>query len=440
MVRKNFLTSLFTIAFVLTAGLAALAQTGAPVNGQVLLKDADGKTTPVAGALVEVYRVDIKSKFPSDKTDKKGYFRFAGLPFGATFAFSISGPGIAPHIEPGIRAGMTDMVIKVNPGNGQVYTEDEVRKALSGAVTNQTGELTEEQKKQQAETEAKIKEITAKNDRIKAQTEAVQKALDEGNAAFTAKDYNTAVTKYEEGYQANPDFVGSAPVLLNNKGAALRSRAVITFNENVKSKDPSVKLEGMKRVRQDLSDAIDAYTKSWTLLKNAPATDINDPKQFEGNKVNCLNGAREAVRLIAVTEQVDDTKVEAARALITEYLGVESDQVKKTEASRLLGDIFRVMGDSDNAILEYKKVLEVSPDDPDTLAGVGFSLVNQGYITNDKAKFQEGVDMLNRFIGVAPPTHKFVEDAKGLIDTLKKEQNVTPQKAPAKPTTTRRKN
>jgi tetratricopeptide (TPR) repeat protein len=440
MFRKNYFTFLLTVALFTIGSFAAFAQTGAPISGQVLLKDGD-KVTPVADALVEVYRVDINSKFPSAKTDKKGYFRFASLPFGATFALSVSGAGIGPEIIPGVKAGMDKLVINVLPGDGKKWTEEEVRQGLanSSSGSTQNTELTAEQKKAQAEYEKKVKEVNEKNAKIKSQTEAVQKALTEGNDAYAAKDYDLAVAKYEEGFQANPDFVGSAPVLLNNKGAALTARAVATFNANSGSKDPTVKVEAMKKVRQDLSDAADAYNKSWTILTTAPATDVSDPKTHDANKLTALRGAKEAFRLMAATGQVDESKIEIARNMFAEYMKVETEMAKKTEAQRVLGDLYRVIGDSENSIAEYQKVLEINPEDPDALAGIGLSLVNLGYINNDKAKFQEGANYLQKYIDVAPANHKFVNDAKGLIEILKNEQKVAPQKSTTK-TTTKKKN
>lgn len=438
MFRKNYLTGLLTIALFLVGSLSAFAQTS-PVGGQVVLKGADGKTTPVEGALVEVYRVDIKTKFPSDTTDKKGNFSFAGLPLGAVFALSVSGPGISPDIIPNVKAGMDKLVIDVSAGDGKKWTEDEVRQALANPSTNtQSGELTAEQKKEKEEYEKKLAEYNANKQKIESQTAIVRKALDEGNNAFNSKNYDLAIVKFEEGFQANPDFVGSAPVLLNNKGTALKQRAVNAFNENNKITDAKARNDAMTKVQQDLSDAADAYSKSWTIIKTAPAADIKDTQTNEINKTNALNGAKEIFRLMAITRLVDPNKTEIAKTMISEYLAVETDQVKKTEAQRILGDIYLSSGDSENAIIEYKKVLETSPNDADSLAGIGLSLVVLGELKSDKAKFQEAADYLQRFIDVAPANHKLLASVKESIADLKNSQNIAPQKG--KTTTTKKKN
>ena len=73
MLRKYFV-ALFAIAILLASSLMALAQT-APVRGKVELKKGE-VLTPVEGAVVEVYRTDVKAKFPSVKTNKRCEFVF----------------------------------------------------------------------------------------------------------------------------------------------------------------------------------------------------------------------------------------------------------------------------------------------------------------------------------------------------------------------------
>ena len=133
------------------------------------------------------------------------------------------------------------------------------------------------------------------------------------------------------------------------------------------------------------------------------------------------------------TEQVDPMVIDAAKVLIPEYLNVETDAAKKAEANLTFADLYRVVGDSENAIAAYKTILATSPDNADALAGAGLSLVNLGYINNDKAKLQEGANLLQKFAGIAPDTNKYKADALALIETLKKESNVTPQKVTTTP-------
>lgn len=447
MFRKNYFTFLLATALFLTGSLAAFAQS-APVRGKVELVKTDGTREPVVGAVVEPFRTDSKGKSPAAKTNKKGEFSFAGLMVGQTYALAISAPNIKPEVVPNIKAGMENVFVTVTEGDGKRLNEDEARQVLSApskpAATNtatntapaaaaaptaeQKAELTEEQKKELAEHEKKVAEVSAKNEKIKKNTEIIQAALKEGNDAFNAKNYDIAIAKYTEGINAEPDFVGSAPILSNNKGAALKIRAVEVYNQAVKSTDPAVKTSSLAKVKQDLQDAVATYAHSWQVLKSAQPADITNQANYDAAKLQALTGLTDSYRLMALTKS-DTTKGTEAEAAFTEYFAVETDAEKKAKAQIVLGDILRDSGDYEKALAAYQAVLQGSPNNADALVGAGLMLVNIGYMSNDKVKFQEASNYLQKFLSAAPATHPFNDDAKAVIETLKKEQNVTPQKS-----------
>ncbi|HEY0426478.1 MAG TPA: hypothetical protein VGC76_01605 [Pyrinomonadaceae bacterium] len=452
MFRKNYFTFLLAAALFLVGGVAAFGQT-APVSGKVVVKKGDA-VEPVAGALVEVFRVGSKTKMPSDKTDKKGNFAFAGLPLGERYILAISGPGISPLVYPGVSPGGDSLTISVSEGDGKRFTDEEVRQVLAKKTTTTTTngntntttttttadadkpvELTDEQKKQQADEQKKIAEIAAKNKNTDQKNTLREAALKEGVAALTAKDYDTAVAKFDEGYKVDTEFVGSAPVFLTAKAKSLSNRGVERFNKANKLTDPTAKVEALNSVTKDFSDAVDAFNTSWTILKNAPATSIPDQKNYEINKSEALNGLKNLVFYMIATERVDSTKTATIKALLQEYMNIEPDAAAKVKAQISLADIYRLSADSDNAIGEYRKALEMSPDNVDALAGLGLSLFNSGEVSGNVAQKQEGLNFMQRFIDVAPDNHKYKADIVGLIDYLK-QQKLTPQKV----TTTKKKN
>mgnify|MGYP003381113270 CR=1 FL=1 len=436
MFRKSLISFLFIGIVIVVGGVTIFAQ-NAPVSGTVEVQNADGTRSPVAGALVEVFRTDIRASSPPAKTGKKGEFSFAGLQLGWTFILSVSAPNCAPTYITNVKGGQERLLITMSPGDGSKLPEDEVRKRVTAktpaTTTPDAPQNTEEMKKAKAEYDAKVKEVEEKNKKASQTNEIVSAALKTGNEAFAAKNYDLAITKYDEGIAADPEYVGSAPIFHNNRGTALMSRAVDVYNKAVKSTDVSEKVASFGKVKQDFADASAGYLKSWSVLQNAPAADITDRPSYDATKIQTLRGAIDTFQMAVRTEQVDPATIDAAKVLIPEYLKAESDPVKKAQASLAFADLFRVVGDSDNAIAAYKVILETTPDNPDALAGAGLSLVNLGYINNDKTKLQEGANLLQKFVGIAPDTHKFKADAVALIDTLKKEQNVTPQKLPATP-------
>ncbi len=69
-------------------------------------------------------------------------------------------------------------------------------------------------------------------------------------------------------------------------------------------------------------------------------------------------------------------------------------------------------------------MLATQPDSPEANFGAGLSL----YATNDKAKFQEAVNYIQRFVDVAPDGHPFKDDAKAILAAIKASENITPEK------------
>lgn len=442
MFRKINIAAFSTLIFIL--GSSSFAQT-APVSGQVLLKKSDGTTVPLVGARVHPLEMGIKASAPADKTDKKGYFSFAGLKVGATYVLSISGPGAAPSYVPGVRPGQSDrLIVTLDEGDGSALPDADVRAAAAGKAStgvpkanvtdpksgaNTKSGLTEEQKKKQAEEEAKIKEVQSKNANIEKANITTAKALEEGNAAYTSKNYDLAIAKYDEGIAAAADFAGSAPVLLSNRGIALRDRAISKFQPISKITDVTAKLEARKAVTKDFSDSITSFERALTVLKAAAPGDIDDPKVAESRKIGALRGLKDTFLLMIRTELVDPEKASVAKTYIPEYISLETDNAEKAKAVLIVADIYRVAGDSENAVTEYRKVLAASPDNIDAMAGLGLSLINVGYLKEDKALMQEGSNYLQKFATAAPDTHKLKQDAIATIENLKKEQNVVPVKA-----------
>jgi tetratricopeptide (TPR) repeat protein len=437
MFRKDYFKFILALALIVIGGSVIFAQT-APVSGKVELQKVDGTKVPVQGALVEVYRVDIKSTMPSDKTDKKGNFSFAGLPLGATFVLSVSAPGAKPGYLPNVKPGSPNsdkLLVTLQEGDGKRWTEQEIRDALSGASTasggQQTAELTEEQKKAKAEYDKQVAEVTAKNKEIENKNTVITAALKAGNDAFNAKNYDLAIDKYTEGINADPAYAGSAPVLLNNKGVALKIRGIDEYNRGVKSTDAAEKAALTAKAKQDLLDSQAAFASSWKILKNAPAGEIQNQATADKGKYDALVGLTEVYRLIAATKAGTPNAAEAKEAFDA-YVAVEPDAAKKAKVQITYGDIMREAGDSAAAIEAYRSVLTTTPDNPDALAGLGLSLFNAGVVANDKAQMQEGLNYMNKFIEVAPETHPLKSSVKDAVDYLKTQEKLAPQKVAPK--------
>jgi tetratricopeptide (TPR) repeat protein len=448
MFQKNYFTFLWLVTLFLSVGLSTFAQT-APVRGRVDLKKADGTTDKVSKATIDVYRTDAKGKLPSAKTDKNGAFAFAGLTAGQTFALVVSAPGIKPEIYPNVRAGMENIVITVYEGDGRKWTEDEVRKALDSSQnaaasstqgttpTPEKPQATEEQKKAEAEYQKQVADITTKNEKIKNTTASVQKSLSEGIAAFNGKNYDLAISKFDEGINAEPDFAGTAPVLLNAKGAALKEKGFASYAQGAKATDAAIKASMFESAKKDWNAALNSLDKGLAILKTATAPDAEAQKNYDTSKRFLLSNLIEVHRLMSKSG-VDRSKAAEAKVAYEQYFAVENDAALKSKNQLVLADILREAGDSENAILAYRKVLETSPDNPDALAGIGLSLFNSGVVADNKEHKQEGLNFMQKFADTAPETHPLKASVRDAVEYLKTQDKLTPQKT-TKSTTTKKK-
>src|SRR4051794_32165393 len=193
--RFKYSTAAVTAAVLLLISSAiASAQVG-PLRGQVQVKQADGTLAPVPGAQIDVYRKDLPGKFET-KADKKGNFVFAGLPFVGRYLIAISGPGVAPYVEPEVRVGgEKDLAIVVGPGDGTRLSEADAKRFGSSATAAANGgSESAEDKAKREEAIKKNAAIMAQNEKNKNINEIVGRTFKAGNDAYMAKKYDEAVT------------------------------------------------------------------------------------------------------------------------------------------------------------------------------------------------------------------------------------------------------
>jgi len=419
-------------AMLLMFVVVSSAQMG-PVRGTVKLQKADGTMEPVADAIVEPIRVDTESgKSPSAKTNKNGEFSFAGLSMSYQYVLAVSGPGIAPTVSNTVRGGNEAVAIIVSAGDGRQVSEAEVREFVKSAKASPQAAMSEaERKKAQADYEkakAKYEEDKKKADDV---NKIVGESLKAGEVAFKSKDYSGAIAKFDEGVAADPDFEGTAPVLLNYKGVAQKSRAFEAYDRATKA-DAETKKAELEKAKVDFAASIESFDRGLKIIADAKPEDATVKANLEKVKLNILTNEIESYRLIVRTK-ADVTRAKDAIAAFDQYFAAETDMVKKTKARLDLGDMLRETGEAEPAIAAYRAVLETSPDNPDALAGLGLSLFNVGVVEDSKPKMQEGLNIMQKFADTAPDTHPLKVSVKEAVDYLKTEQKLAPQKtAPAR--------
>ena len=439
MIGRYFYGALAVAILVASASITTFAQVG-ELRGKVVMKQADGQAVPLADAQIDVFRTDINGSYKT-KTNKKGEFVFAGLPFVGTYTVAASHPTARPNFVPGVKAGRdVEVEVTLSPGDGKRLTFDEI-KAAGGGTANAPaagggaggGESAsdkakrEEMLKKNAEIENANKKISETNEVIGRTFKAGNEALSAGTTASKSQNsdeaiqkFTMAVASYDEGLAADPE----QPAILTNKAIALKARGVERFNTAVRGKlDDTAKAAALQAAKDDFKLAAESATKAVGMIKaQAVPTDANEVARYNGNKYAAMLTNAESMRLYV--SKVDATQADAGLAAFKEYLSVETDPAKKSKGQLDMAQMLLDAGVADKALAEFQAILTTQPDSPEANLGAGLSV----YATGDKAKFQEAANYLQRFVEVAPDSNQFKDDAKAILAELKSTENVVPEK------------
>ena len=443
MIGKYFYGLLPIAVLIACASITSFAQVG-ELRGSVVMKQADGQTVPLADAQIDVFRTDMTGKY-NTKTNKKGEFVFAGLPFVGTYTVAASHPTAAPNFIPGVKAGRdVPVALTLTPGDGKRFTLDEI-KAAGGANPNPPaagraggnsggGESASDKAKRE-ELAKKNAEIEASNKKVTEANEIIGRTFKAGNDALAAaglasknkasdeavQKYTAAVAAYDEGLAADAD----QPAILTNKAVALKGRGVERFNAAItnKSLDDAGRNAALQTAKDDFKASAEAAGKAVTLIKAQTApTDTAEIARYNGNKYAAMLTYAEAMRLYV--SKADPTQADAGLTAFKDYIAVETDPAKKSKAQLDMAQMLLDAGAADKALAEFKSILTTTPDSPEANLGAGLAV----YATGDKAKFQEAANFLQRFVEVAPDSNPMKDDAKAILTELKNTENVTPEK------------
>lgn len=421
MLRKNIFAGFAALALMVSLSIVASAQTG-QLRGHVVMKDTGGNLAPVAGATIDVFRTDIAGKY-STKTDKKGQFVFAGLPYVGKYILSVSAPNAQPYAVSGVLAGRdNDYAVELLPGDGRRFTAEEAlsvtaASAPAGGAGGAT-ETAEERKKREAAL-AENARIEAQNKKNQNINEIVGRTYKAGNAAYQAKNYDEAIRQYDEGLTADPE----QSALLTNKTFALTQRGEERYNAGARAADPAAKTTGIEAAKQDFRDAATTSAKAVEIAeKEYAAAAPADQPRLDMNRLVALTARAKAMRRFV--SLVDQSQTDAGIKAYEAYIAAEKDPAKKKSAQLEEAQMLLDAGAADKALAMFQQILASDPDNIDATLGAGLALFQSG----DKAKFQEAANYLQRFVDKAPDNHKLKPSAKEALDYLKNEQNIKPQR------------
>lgn len=384
-IRKVSLVSLFISIFVL-GSVAVFAQTGS-VSGMVWKKGPEGEKIPIEGVRLDCYRTDIQQSCRTIMTNKDGEFTFLGLPFSAKVIMGVSGPGIAPTVVPEIapgEKGSDKLSVEVTEGDGSVPTETDVRDVASRQFT---GELSEDQKKKQEEIEKERQAILDRNKKVEERNEQRMALLKAGEAAFNSKDYKTAALKFQEGYELDPEFIGSAPTFLNNVALSKKSEAVMVYNEAVKAKQAS---QVRPIVAELFTSCLTSTLKAYGLATNAKPESIIDPVKHKASIKASEDIVKDSFRILG-----------QLKLNLAGYVGTEEEAAASVDL--------------------YKSSLGILPDNPDVLAGLTFALYTSSALTGNEAEKQQSLNYGTVYLDKADKAHALREAVTEIVDLIKTE-------------------
>lgn len=413
----------FAAAAIVVLSTVVSAQT-AQVEGTIRIKAEDGSKKPVAGALIDIYRIDVKGHFEV-KSDKSGHYIRLGLPLQGTYIFIVSAPGAAPTWMNNVRITQMPVVdVTLDPGDGRALTLEDVQKVAgqqksggggqpSAAKTVSPGDKAKAEAAQK-EYEAKVKE----GQEVQASFDQARTHYNTGIELMKANNYQNALSEFEAATTVDP-----------GKHAAI---AMLSYRANANLAEAHYQLGVDLFNKKQRPEAKTHFEAAVAAIKKALVLASNDTAENNPNLNNDLiiyhNILAKNVMLLVeyygAANLVDDTVKEMDKA---EAL----DAVNKNKWGVLRADMYRSAGRTEDATAAYKKVLAADPSYVDALYGLGLTLI----ASSERAQIQEGANTLADFVAKAPPTDKRVPIVKDALEGVKNAYKVEAEKpAPTKRT------
>ena len=135
-----------------------------------------------------------------------------------------------------------------------------------------------------------------------------------------------------------------------------------------------------------------------------------DAAQHNENKLFAYANRADAMRLFV--SKVDQSQAEAGKTAYEEYMAIEPDPVKKAKAQHDLAQMLFDANAFEQALAEYKKILDATPDDTDPWLNRGCCSSTSAHAKQRQGQYQEAANFLQRFVEKAPDTDKLKPDPK----------------------------
>jgi tetratricopeptide (TPR) repeat protein len=399
-------------AFVLVVSTVALAQTG-PIEGTVKLKAEDGTTKPVPGALIDIFRTDIKGHWEV-KADKAGHYVRLGMPLVASYVVVASGPGIQPTWVNGVRITQSPVVdIVVAPGDGTRLTFEQVQAQIAGNKGGPAPAQPTVSAADRARAEAAAKDYESK----KKERDALQGQLDEAIKSFNqaaelkkANDLEGALAAYKAAASVDPGKDKAFIEVSHKANASLAEMhyqiGADIFNKNKKA---------VPEAKPHFEEGVKAANKAIEIAAGDTSATINNDLIVYYNIL--AKNIKLLVQYYQVYDGVDDAVKAYDKAAVLDPTNKSKWEINK-------GELYRLSYKTDEAVAAFKSVLAADPNNADALYGLGLTLVASG----ERSKLQEAANYLADFAAKAPAADPRVAEVKSSLEALKNEFKVEAEK------------
>jgi tetratricopeptide (TPR) repeat protein len=400
--------------FLAALSISAFAQTG-PIEGTVKVKAEDGTLKPVAGALIDIYRTDIKGHWEV-KTDKAGHYIRLGMPLVGSYIVVASGPGIQPTWVNGVKITQSPVVdVVANPGDGARLTFEQVMAGINQAKSGPPAAATQPavSAADKAKMEAAAKDYESKKkerDELQGQLNEAIKHFNQAGELKQANNLQGALSEYKLATNVDPSKDKAFVEVAHKANASLAETHYLIgadiFNQNRKA---------VPEAKPHFEEGVKAIKKAISIAANDPNPNINNDLIVYYNILS--KNYKLLVQFYQVTDGLEEVMqlLDKAEAL---------DPSNKTKWLITKGELYRLSYKNDEAVAAFKKVLEADANNADAFYGLGLTLVSSG----EKEKLQEAANYLADFVAKAPANDPRVSEVKDSLQALKNEFKVEAEK------------
>jgi tetratricopeptide (TPR) repeat protein len=243
---------------------------------------------------------------------------------------------------------------------------------------------------------------------------ALESIIKASDAAWANRDFDEAIRLCEQGISLSP----KEPAFWANKAAALIQRGIAVHNAALYQADEALKKAKLTASRKDFRDALETATRALELVKLVPMP--SEPALISVYEMHQRWALRmKAQALFLITTFVDPSYAASGLVAFRDYVDAETDPAEKLQGQLHAGQLMLFANEYPEAFDEYQRILLNDAENLDAILGAAISLLNLGYLTNDKAAQQQGIDYLAQFVKKAPEKHRLRGSAEEALDYLR---------------------